>query len=223
MTILVISLLSLFFPWKFRRLILIYFLGYEIDKSAVIGFSLICVDKLVMKEGSKIGSLTFVKKLIFLQMDTHSSIGNLNWISGFRSLKDTLHFYDQPSRLPQLILGEHSHLTNRHYIDCTDSIFVGKFSTIAGCRSQFITHSINIESSRQCSGPIIIGDYVFIGSGCILLPNTSLPSFSVLGAGAVLNKKFLNENTLYAGVPAKAIKIMSKKSSYFHRKIGYVY
>ena len=67
-----------------------------------------------------------------------------------------------------------------------------------------------------------IGDYTFVGTGSIILLNSSLPSFSVLGAGSVLNKKYSEEYFLYAGNPARAVKKLEHDAAYFNRRTGYV-
>lgn len=58
--------------------------------------------------------------------------------------------------------------------------------TMAGCNSQFLTHSIDIYFNRQGSKPIIIGNYCFISTRVTILGGSSLPDKSVLAAGAVL-------------------------------------
>jgi len=146
----------------------------------------------------------------------------LNWISGFPKDVNLLHFADQTDRAPKLTLGDHAAITNRHLIDCTDAVTIGRYSTFAGFKSQILTHSISIVDSRQRSGPVVIGDYTFVGTASIILPNSCLPSCSVLGAGSVLNKKYIDEYFLYAGNPARPVKKLECDSAYFIRTTGYV-
>jgi acetyltransferase-like isoleucine patch superfamily enzyme len=81
-----------------------------------------------------------------------------------------------------------------------------------------------IYENRQSSQPIKIGDYCFVSTQVVILGGSILPSYSVLGAGAVLSKSYQEEWKLYAGVPAKIVKEISKgKSKYFYRKKGFVY
>jgi hypothetical protein len=49
-----------------------------------------------------------------------------------------------------------------------------------------------------------------------------LPSFSVLGAKSLLNKKLSEEWTLYGGVPAKPLQCIPREAKYFTRIIGFV-
>lgn len=209
-------------PFILKKIIYKYIFNFKIDSSAKVGFSFILPSTLTMKKNSRIGNFNVIKGAEEVIIDEYGSIGNLNWISGFPINTKSKHFSDQPSRKPSLTLSEHAAITNRHLIDCTDSVNIGRFSTFAGFRSQILTHSISITESRQRSGPVVIGDYTFVGTASIILPNSSLPDFSVLGAGSVLNKKHTNEYMLYAGNPARPIKNIDRETAYFNRKIGYV-
>lgn len=217
----IISILTILLPWRIRRFLLVCILGYEIHPSSKIGLSWIFPKHLIMKANSRIGHLTVCKGLEQLILNEHSNIGRGNWISGV--LKGDSQFYmHQTERIPQLILKEHSAITNRHLIDCTNSVTIGKFTTFAGFRSQILTHSIDLCNNRQSSAPITIGDYCFVGTDCVLLGGAFLPSYSILGAKSLLNKKYGDEYCLYGGVPATCVKMLPTDLLYFTRKSGYV-
>lgn len=216
------ALFFMMIPLKLKLFFYRKFFGYQLDGTIRIGFSLVLTRKLTMQGHSKIGHLNVIKGLTEVKMGEYSSIGSLNWISGFPEHIKTPHFSDQAGRSPKLELGDHSAITNRHLIDCTDTVSIGRFSTFAGFRSQILTHSISITESRQRSGPVKIGDYTFVGTSSIILPNSRLPDYSVLGAGSVLNKKYTEEYQLYAGNPARPVKTLDRNAAYFIRKIGYV-
>lgn len=216
-----ILVISFFFPWPLRRLILEKVLGYQIHPTCRIGVSWVLPQKLVMENYSTIGHLNVFKGLDCVHLKKYARIGRGNWITGLSS-KNVSHFCDQDNRRPQLVVGEHSAITNRHLIDCTDSVTIGDFSIFAGFQSQVLSHSIDFINSKQLSLPIKIGDYCFVGTNCVLLGGSSLPDYSVLGAKALLNKNFNESYYLYGGVPAKPIKILSQKSQYFNRIRGFV-
>ncbi len=50
-----------------------------------------------------------------------------------------------------------------------------------------------------------IGNHVVIGVGSTLLGGISIPNYTAIGAGSIVNKSFLEENIAIAGVPAKKI------------------
>lgn len=218
----ILMLLSLLLPWGMRRTFLEKQFGYTIHPSCRIGVSCVFPTRLIMEEGSHIGNLTVCKNIDLLHLKAHASIGNGNWITGF-PLGPSRHFADEKDRQPQLIVGEHAALTHRHLIDCTNSVVIGKFTTIAGFQSQILTHSIDIEKSRQVSAPVRVGDYCFVGTNSVLLGGSALPDFCVLGAKSLLNKAFTESHQLYGGVPARPIEKLSPDFEYFRRTEGFVF
>jgi UDP-3-O-[3-hydroxymyristoyl] glucosamine N-acyltransferase len=216
-----LAFLGFFLPWGLRRSILEKQLGYKIHPSCKIGFAWVVPSRLIMEEGSRIDHLTVCKNIDLLHLKAHASIGRGNWITGF-PLGPSRHFAEEKDRRPELIVGEHSAITHRHLIDCTNSVTIGKFTTVAGFQSQVITHSIDIEKSRQTSAPVRIGDYCFIGTNCVLLGGSAVPDFCVLGAKSLLNKSFTEPYHLYGGVPARPVQKLSADCKYFQRTEGFV-
>ena len=216
-----LAVLSLLLPWSLRRSFLNRVMRYNIHPTARIGRSWIFPDYLEMQPGARIGSFTVCKGISRLVLCKSARVGNLNWITGFPA-DDASFFASQPDRKPELIVHEHAAITNRHLIDCTDSVTIGRFTTFAGFRSQILTHSIDLEICRQVSKPVIIGDYCFVGTGSIILAGAVLPNHSVLGAGSVLNKQYTESYQLYAGNPARPVKPLREGMSYFNRSEGFV-
>lgn len=210
-------------PWFIKRQILITFYHYEISPTARIGFSYIFPKHLIMKDKSKIGHLNVAIHLDVVQIGMNSSISRGNWITGFPTGTSSKHFAHQFDRRSILIIGNESAITKNHHIDCTNSVVIGDYVTVAGYRSQLLTHSIDVYEGRQSSKPIYIGDYSFVSTGVIILGGCNLPSYSVLAAGSVLTKKFDEEYMLYGGVPAKPIKSLPHHAAYFTRHEGYVF
>ncbi len=217
----ILMLLSFLLPWNLRRSFLEKQFDYEIHPSCRIGLAWIFPTRLIMEEGSQIGAATVCKNIDLLHLKAEASIGRGNWITGF-PLGPSRHFAHQTDRRPELILGEHSAITNRHLLDCTNSVTIGRFTTFAGFHSQIITHSIDIEQNRQSSKPVRVGDYCFVGTNCVLLGGSALPDFSILGAKSLLNKSFTDTYQLYGGVPARPIKSLSRDCKYFQRTEGLV-
>lgn len=78
---------------------------------------------------------------------------------------------------------------------------------------QFITHDGSVNVLRnfysECRtadffGRIVIGNNVFIGYGCTILPGSIIGDNVIVGANAVV-KGQLNSNSVYAGIPARYI------------------
>ncbi len=210
-------------PWPLKRFMLVTFFKYEIDPTARIGFSWIYPQKLIMGSDSYIGNFNVAVHLDLIKIGKYSTIARGNWITGFPTNTDSKHFVHQKDRKSNLIIGEHSSITKKHHIDCTNVIQIGNFVTIAGYASQLLTHSINIGLNIQDSYPITIGDYCFVGTSSTILGGSNLPSHSVLGAKALLNKHFEIPYRLYGGNPAQEIKELSKDFKYFNREVGFVF
>ena len=218
---LIIYLLSLILPWAIRRIYLNKFLGYKISKYSYIGFSLVMSKSLIMDEGARIGNFNIIKNLEYIKLEKFASIGNFNWISGYK--KDlSIHYVDMQSRHPAIELEEHSAITNRHFFDCTDLIHIGSYSIIAGNQSQFLTHSIDLELCKQVCNPIWIGNYCFIGTNSVLIKGSIIPDFSIISACTFVNSVLESSYALYGGVPAKKIKDLDRRLLYFSRQIGFV-
>jgi acetyltransferase-like isoleucine patch superfamily enzyme len=196
----IISLIIVLFPWFLKRRFYTWFFNYQLHPYSRIGLSWILVDSMSLAEGAKIGSLNVIKGLNKLQLADFSNIGSLNWISAFPL-----------------------NTNSPHFLDCTNRIEIKRFSTFAGFKSTVLTHSIDLKECRQSSKPITIGEYCFIGTGCILLGGTIIPDFSVLAAGSTITKPMGNNYGLYGGTPAKFIKNLENEDLlYFKRTNGFV-
>ncbi|WP_200391074.1 acyltransferase [Roseibacillus ishigakijimensis] len=174
-----------------------------------------------MAEGATIGHLNFVGNLDQLKMDTRSRIGRANWITGY-SVEKKEHFQHVLKRKSQLIMEEESTITRSHHIDCTDQVKLGKYATIAGYRSQILTHSICLRENRQDCAPVEIGSYSFVGTNCVILGGAKLPNKSALGASSLLRKSEQGQPGLYSGVPAIRVTELDREFKYFNRSKGRV-
>jgi acetyltransferase-like isoleucine patch superfamily enzyme len=217
----VIQVLSWLFPWRLRRLILRGYCGFHLDAEATVGYSIIVADEVHLARGSAIGHLTIIRNLDRLVLGENAIIGNLNKIAGVRREPEGS-FQDETTRSSELILGRHAAITNSHIIDCTNTVFVDEFATVAGWRSQILTHSIEIIENRQRSAAVNIGKYSFVGTGSIILKGAVLPERSILSAGSVLSKAESEPYSLYSGNPAVRIKKLDSGAKHFSREEGVV-
>ena len=209
-------------PWPLKRLLLQRLFGYQLDPSARIGLAWVYPRRLRMAAGSRIDALTVAINLDLLELGEMASIGRGNWITGFPSGTDSLHFAHQPDRCGELLLGDHAAITKNHHIDCTNRVTIGPFTTIAGYHSQQLSHSIDLQHNRQHSEPISIGAYCFVGSNCVILGGSVLPDQCVLGALSLLNKPLSETRCLYGGQPARRLKPIDPNAAYFSRSNGFV-
>ncbi len=217
----IIHIIVMFLPMPLKRIAYHRLFGYEIAPGARIGFSLVMCRKVGMAQGARIGNFTIIKQLDRLEMSEGANIGPFNVISAIPS-HSRVHFAGEPARIPALIIGRHSSLTGRHYVDCCNTVTIGAFTIIAGMRTCFFSHSVNMELNRQESAPITIGNYCMVGAGSILLKGAVLPDYSALGAGSTLQKAYGDTHMLYSGVPATPVKSLSPDYAYFKRTQGFI-
>jgi len=216
----IVQLILFSAPWSIRRRVLGYLFKMDLHPTARIGFSFIDADRVTMGEGARIGHLTIVKGLSLLSLGDHARLGNGNWVTGWRA--SSQHFRVESDRASVLSIGRHSAVTNRHLVDCTDSVLIGEFSTIAGWGSQILTHAIDLVACRQSCAPVQIGDYCFVGTKSVILKGSVFPDKSVLAPGSVLAGETKAAGWLYGGVPARPIKAIGEDQGYFVRSVGFV-
>lgn len=112
-----------------------------------------------------------------------------------------------------MIIGENCHFntmsfsTEPYLIELGDNVAIS-----AGC--DLVTHDGAIRCFRgelkdaDIFGKIVIGNNVFIGINCTILPNTFIGNNCIIGAGSVVRGKF-PDNSVIVGNPAKTVMKMS--------------
>lgn len=190
-------------------------LNARIAEGATIGIALIDATQIELGPNSRIGHFSIIRNLDAIILEKYARIGTFNWIFGARG---TRHFAERPERTSTLALAEGASVTSRHILDCTDRIEIGAFSTVAGFRSQILTHAIDVVENRQDCAPVEIGPYSFIGTGTILLKGARFPARAVLAAGSVYSGRGQDEGQIYSGVPAKPVKALPVDAAYMRRK-----
>jgi acetyltransferase-like isoleucine patch superfamily enzyme len=166
-----------------------------------------------MGPGAFIGGRNVITNLNELRMGEGATIGSGNMMKGW---------WDHPTdalteRNPSVYLGDHSQIASYHYIDCVDTVELGEHAALAGFRSTVLTHSIDIVRDRYVTGPVVIGPYAGVMSGCMLLAGTAVPPRSIVSAGSVVTTKLKQELSLYRGNPAEPIRALPKTLAYLRR------
>lgn len=217
---LVVSAVAFVLPWILGRWLFRVFCGYSFGENARIGRSLIGCTSLRMGASARIGHFNVIKGARVV-LGECATIGDFNWISGLPPGTHK-HFLEETGRDPALVMERHAALTARHYVDCSNRVDIGEFATVAGARTQILTHAIDFTRNRQVSAPVRIGRYCFVGTACVVLKGAELPDCSVLAAGSSLARAYADTFTLYSGVPAQPVKELDRNAEYFRRVRGYV-
>jgi maltose O-acetyltransferase len=133
--------------------------------------------------------LSFYRYFLKFEIDTGSNIFMEAWFDNKKNFK----------------LGKNSIINQKCRIDNRGAIAIGDSVSISA--EVCILTADHDPQSRDFSGsisPVIIEDYVFIGTRATILPGVTLGKGSFVAAGAVVTKN-VDPYTIVAGVPAKPI------------------
>tara|TARA_B100002049_G_scaffold220285_2_gene188733 strand:+ start:308 stop:976 length:669 start_codon:yes stop_codon:yes gene_type:complete len=200
---LLVAILVAMLPFfAIRRLLYRTLLKYDIDagsriapftvlvarkvtmRGARIGmFNMLVLDQLDMAAGSRIRMLNRAQGIRTLRLAEDAFILNSNFIGG--TWGGPLQTGDEV-----LDLGPRSQLTLRAFVDLNDSVSFGADVVAGGVGTQFWTHGFDCYRNRV-RGAIRVADTVFIGAGCMVLPNVSICSEVTVGAGSVVHRPII--------------------------------
>jgi acetyltransferase-like isoleucine patch superfamily enzyme len=114
----------------------------------------------------------------------------------------------QTSGPAQLWLGELAKITARHRIDCTQSVHIGDYSTVAGAGSQIWTHGyvhdVKGPGRYRVDGRVVIENNVYIGSACLISMGVRIGTGVIVGGGTAVPKS-LTEPGLYVSAPMRSL------------------
>lgn len=108
-------------------------------------------------------------------------------------------------------IGDNSVLSYSVLVSCMrkiiigDNTQIGEFTSIRDTTHDFSELGKPMKFNPDISKDIIIGNNVWIGRGCIILPGTIIEDGVVVGANSVV-KGHLTTNNIYAGSPVKIVK-----------------
>lgn len=102
-------------------------------------------------------------------------------------------------------IGERSTVNQRCRLDARGGLTIGSSVSIAAevCLLT-ASHDMQTRDFKGVAAPIVISDYVFIGTRAMILPGVTLGKGAVVAAGAVVTKD-VAPYSIVAGVPAKVI------------------
>lgn len=106
----------------------------------------------------------------------------------------------------QIKIGSHTVLGDRLFLDGRNEITIGSSVSI-GSETRIFTLEHDPESPTfgTKGGPVEIGDFVYVASRVIILPDVHVGEGAVLAAGSVVTKD-VAAWTVVGGVPARFIK-----------------
>jgi len=110
-------------------------------------------------------------------------------------------------------IGHHSIIGNHAFLDGRFGLYIGNNVNIAGeVRIYTMDHDIDDPDFSGRGAPVVIQDWVYIGSRVTILPGVTIYEGATVASGAVVTKD-VQAWTLVGGIPASFIR-ERKKSNY---------
>lgn len=144
----------------------------------------------------------YYKNIMGIEIDKKSSIHMKVFIEGtYRGIK-------------RLKIGKNVSIGRRTYLDSRGGLEIGDNVSISP-EVKIITasHKVDCKDFTYLKMKVIIEEYVWIGTGAIILPGITLEKGSVIAAGSVVTKD-VKAFTVIGGNPAKFIKNREKILQY---------
>ena len=189
--------------------------GWKIEPEVKIGPNIfIKTSNVKLQKRAEIRPFNIFRN-ISLEIGSNSVLGSFNWIGSAIALSGL------PNYRGILSLGEHSAVNSRNYFDVSGGVYIGNFSDLAGVRSTFVTHQIDLERAAQTCNEIRIGSHTMICSNSLFVPGgTNIGERCLFAMGSVIRAGTYPTGGFYAGTPA----VLKKQTSgdWFFRDSGKV-
>jgi len=122
----------------------------------------------------------------------------------------------------ELIIGNNSYIGRWTIILTHQSVTIGNDCLIApGCHITDVNHGIApgelIRKQPLASKPIHIGNDVWVGAGCSILPGVTIGNGAVIGARSVVIHD-VPDGAIVAGIPAKLVRYRTEDSNCIYRR-----
>lgn len=158
-------------------------------------FNLVHVRRLVLRNEARLGHLNGCRGFLSLRLDESAVIGNRNVI--VRALRGTVF---GPA---EFCLGNLAKITAGHFLDCTQTIRLGYYSTLAGKSSQICTrgsvHEPEAPKRFRIDGKVLVGNNVNLGSGVIVTSGVRICDNANVVVGTCVRKELAEPGFYVSG------------------------
>jgi acetyltransferase-like isoleucine patch superfamily enzyme len=92
------------------------------------------------------------------------------------------------------------------YVQGLGKVYIGEYTMIAANVGIISANHDVYDHRKHSPGEVRLGKYCWIGMNSTILPGSNLGDFTVVAAGSVVNKPFLEGHCVIAGAPAQVIR-----------------
>lgn len=103
-------------------------------------------------------------------------------------------------------INDFCYMQGRGGVTIGNSVRIGGFTFIVSDNKVYKNPKLLIREQGTVSKPVVVGDDVWIGVGCIILPGVSVGEGSVVGAGSVVVED-VPPYSVVVGNPARVVKV----------------
>lgn len=145
----------------------------------------------------------FYYRLMGIQLGRYSSIHMRVFFEGVSIRKRN-----------RIIIKKSTSIGRESMLDARGGLLIGNSVSISP-NVKIITaqHELQSENFKYVEKEVKIGDYVWIGTGAIILPGVTIGKGAVIGAGSVISKD-IDEYDVVIGNPQRVVKKRNKNLNY---------
>ncbi len=232
---LVVALVAACTPQKLKHAIYRRLLGWDVDPTARVGFSILHARHVRIGARTVIGDFNLIDVHGSFEIGPDGRIGFLNLIHGCEVVRlgsdveiayrnrisgpplATTSYPHSPNRRPEFHMGDHSGLVAAHRIECSDTVTMGTFTYLGGGHCVILTHGVNAMENVIETSPVTIGDYCLVGTHSLLQAGADIPDRTIVAPRAVVHGRPGEPEQLIGGVPARPMKKMPADAKWFTR------
>ena len=136
-----------------------------------------------------------------------------NRILGFnRHVPWPTHFTSQVGKADRMLIGRDvcPGYSPHCYIQTVGRLEIGDFTQIGPGVSIITGNHDTVNLRAHIEEEVVIGSNCWLGANSVILPGVHLGDRTIVGAGAVVTKSFLEGNVIIAGNPARPVKKLSE-------------
>ena len=113
------------------------------------------------------------------------------------------------------------------YIQGIGKIYIGDYTHIASNVGIISANHDLYDKRNHILDPVKIGKYCWLGMGTLIMPGVELGDYTIVGAGSVVTKSFMDGYCVIAGNPARVIKLIDQEKCNLYKSIneynGYIH